>query len=67
MQVKTTMQKENPYINNLQKRTDAKWKNVSRSDKTTFQIVFGKHGRCVLWATEEKNQCKVQKIASGIV
>lgn len=39
MQVKTTMQRENPYINNLQKRTDTKWKNVLRSDKTTFQIV----------------------------
>ena len=42
------------------------------SNKSTFQIVFGNHGRCVLWANEEKDnpdcyQRKVQKLASVIV
>ena len=73
-----------PYINNTQKRhrllwarahlrwTDAKWKSVLWSDKSTFQIVFGKCGRCVLRTKEEKDHpdCykrKVQKPASVMV
>ncbi len=54
--------KQKPYINNTQKRrrllwarahlrwTDAKWKSVLWSDESTFQIVFGNHGRRVLRA-----------------
>ena len=76
--------KRKPYINNTQKHcrllwarahlrwTDAKWKSVLWSDESTFQIVFGNHGRRVLRAKEEKDhpdcyQCKVQKPASVMV
>uniref|UniRef100_A0A3B4CB63 Transposase Tc1-like domain-containing protein n=1 Tax=Pygocentrus nattereri TaxID=42514 RepID=A0A3B4CB63_PYGNA len=76
--------KQKPYINTTQKHcrllwaqahliwTDAKWKSVLWSDESTFQIVFGNHGRCVPWAIEEKDcpdcyQCKVQKPASLMV
>ena len=76
--------KRKPYINNTQKRrrllwarahlrwTDAKWKSVLWSDESTFQIIFGNCGRCVLWAKEEKEhldcyQRKVQKPASVMV
>ncbi|KAF0030331.1 hypothetical protein F2P81_017062 [Scophthalmus maximus] len=49
--------KRKPFINSTQKRrrllwarahlrwTDAKWKSVLWSDESTFQIVFGNHGR----------------------
>uniref|UniRef100_A0AAR2KFA0 Tc1-like transposase DDE domain-containing protein n=1 Tax=Pygocentrus nattereri TaxID=42514 RepID=A0AAR2KFA0_PYGNA len=42
------------------------------SDESTFHIVFGNHGRRVLWAKKEKDcpdcfQCKVQKPASLMV
>ncbi len=42
------------------------------SDESTFQIVFGNYGRCILWAKEEKDhpdcfQRKVQKPASVMV
>lgn len=76
--------KRKPYINNTQKRhqlfwarghlrwTDAKWKSVLWSDESTFQIVFGNHGRHVLRAKEEKDhpdcyQRKVQPPASVMV
>uniref|UniRef100_A0AAR2L1I4 Transposase Tc1-like domain-containing protein n=1 Tax=Pygocentrus nattereri TaxID=42514 RepID=A0AAR2L1I4_PYGNA len=76
--------KRKPYINNTQKRrqllwarahlrwTDAKWKSVLWSDESTFQIVFGNHGHCVLRAKEGKDcpdcyQHKVQKPASLMV
>ena len=76
--------KRKPYINNTQKRrwllwarahlrwTDAKWKSVLTSDESTFQIIFGNCGCCVLWAKEEKEhldcyQRKVQKPASVMV
>ena len=46
--------------------TDEQWKSVMWSDESTFQIVFGNHGRRVLQAKEEKDhpdcyQLKVQK------
>ena len=56
-----------PNINNIQKQrrllstqthlrwTDAEWKSVLWSDKSTFQLFGGKHGRHVLQAKEEKD------------
>lgn len=35
---------------------NAEWKNVMRTDKSKFENHFGKHGRCILWAKEERDQ-----------
>ncbi len=73
--------KKKPYLNMIQKRrrflwakahlkwTVAQWKTVLWSDKSKFEVLFGKLGRHVIRTKEDKDnpscyQCSVQKPAS---
>uniref|UniRef100_A0A9J8C7U4 Tc1-like transposase DDE domain-containing protein n=1 Tax=Cyprinus carpio carpio TaxID=630221 RepID=A0A9J8C7U4_CYPCA len=76
--------KKKPYLNMIQKCrhflwakahlkwTVAKWKTVLWSDKSKFEVLFGKLGRHVIWTEEDKDntscyQRSVQKPASLMV
>ncbi len=76
--------KKKPYLNRIQKRrrflwakahlkwTVAKWKTVLWSDKSKFEVLFGKLGRHVIRTKEDKDnpscyQRSVQKPASLMV
>ena len=49
--------------------TDAKWKSVLWPDESTFQIVFGNHGHCVLQAKMEKEHpdCYQRKVKKTVL
>ena len=54
------------------KWSEEKWKTVLWSDESKFEILFGNHGRCVLWIKEERDhpagfQQAVQNPASLMV
>ncbi len=83
-QLKLYRSKKKPYLNMIQKRrrflwakahlkwTLAKWKTVLRSDKSKFEVLFGKLGRHVIRTKEDKDnpscyQRSVQKPASLMV
>ncbi|KAK3534142.1 hypothetical protein QTP86_002293 [Hemibagrus guttatus] len=80
-QLKLYRSKKKPYLNMIQKRrrflwakahlkwTVAKWKTVLWSDKSKFEVLFGKLGRHVIRTKEDKDnpscyQRSVQKPAS---
>ncbi len=83
-QLKLYHAKRKPYVNMVQKRrrvlwakahlkwTVSKWESVLWSDESTFDILVGNHGHCVLRAKEEGDlpachQRSVQKPASLMV
>lgn len=37
------------------KRTEAKWKTILWSNESKMEILFGKHGRHILWSKEQRD------------